>query len=831
MIVRLRVSITGIVQGVGFRPHVHKLAEKYKIRGWVLNNSAGVTMEIEPPEGKGRAHLVEFIKAIVDEKPPLSLILSVETTDLPYIGFDGFEIQKSERIAGELTLISPDTAICEDCKRELFTVSDRRYGYPFINCTNCGPRYSIIRGIPYDRPLTTMSGFAMCADCAVEYRDVNNRRYHAQPNCCAVCGPRVSYIRAANMILESNAIAFTFERDNALGRDAILEAARAIATGEIVAVKGIGGFHLACDAANAIAVAALRSRKKRAYEKPFAIMVRDIDTVKLLCDLSTIEEQLLMSQSSPIVLLKKKSDDRSKIVDKEYKSSLFSVVDDVAPSQNTFGIMLAYTPLHLVLLSEVETITDKPAVLVMTSANISEEPLVSDNEEAFRKLSDIADGFLIHNRDIYAKCDDSVARVVASQPQLIRHSRGYSPFPISFKSNGPPVFAVGAQKKSTFTTTRERFAFLSPHMGDMENLETLDFFERTFEHYAKLFTIKPDAIACDMHPDYLITQWAQDFSDRNNIPLFQVQHHHAHMSAVLAEHGIDDDAIGVCFDGTGLGDDGSLWGGEFLIGNTKSFSRYAHFLPMRLPGGESAIREPWRVALACLHELEDRDRMKLGCDILKQYLELNRTNYANRYSISLDCVSPFDDVNLMLNRNLNCVETSSCGRLFDAVSALCGLCLRSNYEGQAAILLEQVLYTDSCTSLNSIANDNSASYQWDWIDCENPKSTAKLIFDWRPLIESVISDVIEGTPQEQIAERFHRTIVDLIVDAVQRLSVKTGIKLVTLSGGCFQNAYLVESVNRSLSCDGYKALWGCFVPSNDAGVSLGQAAIIRSKLL
>ncbi|MCD6119786.1 carbamoyltransferase HypF [bacterium] len=786
--IRYRVSITGIVQGVGFRPHVHKLAEEFGIFGWVLNNSSGVTMEIEPPSGQGRAHLDRFLSALVDDKPPLSRILTLEISELPPVGFTEFGIRKSERIAGELTLISPDVAICDDCKRELFDESDRRYEYPFINCTNCGPRYTIIRNIPYDRAMTTMASFEMCPDCEREYRDVEDRRYHAQPDCCWDCGPHVEYLRVESMNCADE-------------KDAMTQASYDLSRGLIVGIKGLGGFHLACDAKNADAIETLRKRKRRAFSKPFAIMVRDISAAKAICDVNDAEAKLLESGASPIVLLRRKA------------LNPHLVCSEVAPGQNRLGVMLAYTPLHLVLFKKLEEMNNKDAgnmpVLVMTSGNISEEPLVANNDEAIEKLSELADGFLVHNREIHAKCDDSVARVIGGQPQLIRHSRGYSPFPISFSTDGPMILAVGAQKKNTFTLTRERFGFLSPHMGDMENLETLEFFEKTLEHYRKLFTIEPEAVVCDMHPHYLITGWAKEYAAKAGLKLIEVQHHHAHMAAVLAEHGESGTALGVSFDGTGYGTDGTLWGGEFLIGDMRGFRRYGHFHPVMLAGGESAIREPWRVAVAMVEAIDDRE---LAERFMAQYERMLAAKGESGAGVE---AARLADVRLMLERNLNRVPTSSCGRLFDGISALLGICKVANYEGQAAILLEERM----------VGEHDSGACEAAWMN-----EDGKLVFDWRHTIQEIVKDVLDGVPAGVISAEFHRTVVDVICNVAHRARDDEGIELVTLSGGCFQNAYLVEKTLERLCNEGFKVLYGCLVPPNDAGISLGQAAIGRSIL-
>jgi hydrogenase maturation protein HypF len=818
---RFRVSITGIVQGVGFRPNVHKLAERFGIRGWVLNNSSGVTMEIEPPPGGGKNELTRFLLALKDEAPPLAKILTIEAIELPAVGFAGFEIRDSERLPGELTLISPDVALCADCKAELFDPGDRRHLYPFINCTNCGPRYSIIRSIPYDRPNTTMAAFTMCDACAAEYSDVGDRRYHAQPDCCPACGPSVELVDFTGVKIAGG------ESDET---GAIAVCARMILDGKIVAIKGVGGFHLACDASNPAAVGLLRARKRRARAKPFAVMVRDLKSALEICDVSELEASLISSTAAPIMLLKRARLERH------------PVASEVAPGQSRLGVMIAYAPLHHVIfhwlerlrvspLESKDTRLDKAGVprsiiLVMTSANISEEPLVSQNREALEKLSGLADALLMHNRDIHAKCDDSVARVVSGRIQLIRHSRGFSPHPVSFASDGPQVLGVGAEKKNTFALSRGRFGFLSPHMGDMENLETMRFFEETLEHYKSLFSIEPEAVACDLHPDYLATKWAEEYTARNGLPLYRVQHHHAHMASVLAEHGEAGPALGVSFDGTGYGPDGTLWGGEFLWGGLSDYRRFGKFFPLKLPGGEGAIKEPWRVALAALSTLDDGELAGAARSLLEKRLSAD--------AIPVDKIA---DVRRMIDRNANCVATSSCGRLFDAISALVGLCHTASYEGQAAMLLEEAM-GDPLAWRGELD-----PYRWRWREARPTEAIAgflssedggghppPIVLDWRPLVEDACKDLLSGLSLARISARFHLAIVDIVCDAAFRAHTVLGAEIVALSGGCFQNAFLVEEITRRLPKTRFRVLTGSLVPPNDAGVSLGQVASARAAI-
>ncbi len=548
----LRVHITGIVQGVGFRPFVYNLATRLEIKGWVKNTSAGVEIEVDGDKDA----LDLFIQKLRDEAPALSRIDEFSASFRPANGFSSFEIRHSESVEGAFQPISPDVSICLDCLRELFDPNDRRYHYPFINCTNCGPRFTIIKDIPYDRPKTTMSGFPLCPDCEREYKDPTNRRFHAQPVACPVCGPKVW--------LEMND-----ERGKSFDNETILEVCDLLAKGKIVAIKGLGGFHLACDATNAQAVAGLRNRKLR-VDKPFAIMLRDIETIEKHCFVSDTERELLLSTARPIVLLKRKSES--------------NIAEEVAPKQDWIGVMLPYTPLHYLLFTD-----SLFTALVMTSGNLSEEPIVTGNDEARERLSKLADALLMHDRDIHIRCDDSVVRVFEDNGQSIypiRRSRGYSPFPVKLPFDVPQILAAGSELKNTFCITNKNYAFLSHHIGDMENYETLKSFEQGVEHFEKLFRVKPVAIAYDLHPNYLATRYALERVELENIPAIGVQHHHAHIAACMAEHGLDGTypVIGVAFDGTGYGEDGAIWGGEILIADYKSYQRAFHLEFFPLPG-------------------------------------------------------------------------------------------------------------------------------------------------------------------------------------------------------------------------------------------------------
>ncbi len=626
----LQVRITGIVQGVGFRPFVYSLATRLNLNGWVRNTSAGVDIEVDGEQDV----LDAFVKALRDEAPPLSRLDELTASFRPANGFNSFDIVHSEAVEGAFQPISPDVAICDDCLRELFDPNDRRYRYPFINCTNCGPRFTIIKDIPYDRPKTTMAGFALCPDCEKEYKDPTDRRFHAQPVACPVCGPKVTFERLkVGMLAESN--------------DAIVETRKALAMGEIVAVKGLGGFHLACDATNSKSVIELRTRKLR-VDKPFALMMPDLETVEKHCIVNDAERELLQSTARPIVLLKRKPES--------------NIAKEVAPNQDWIGVMLPYTPLHYLLFAkpDLQPLTFDLPPLVMTSGNLSEEPIATDNDEARERLSKLADAFLMHDRDIHIRCDDSVVRVFEDNRQSkivnrksiypIRRSRGYSPFPVKLPFDVPQLLAVGSELKNTFCVTNGNYAFLSHHIGDMENYETLRSFEQGVEHFERLFRVKPEVIAYDMHPNYLATRYALERAEREGLPTVAVQHHHAHVAACMAEHGLNEPVIGVSFDGTGYGEDGAIWGGEFLVGDYKSYQRAAHLEYFPLPGGDAAIKKPARTALALLWSLG---------------LEWDE----NLAPVKEFCAEDQVTLRAQLEKKINAPMTSSMGRLFDAVAA------------------------------------------------------------------------------------------------------------------------------------------------------------------
>jgi hydrogenase maturation protein HypF len=775
-----RIHITGIVQGVGFRPFVYGLATRLALNGWVRNTSAGVEIEVDGP----RENLETFISALRGEPPPLSRIDSFQVDWIPVNGFSAFEIVHSEGKPGDFIPISPDVSICVDCLDELLDPHDRRYRYPFINCTNCGPRFTIIKDIPYDRPKTTMGVFEMCPACAAEYENPLDRRFHAQPVACPDCGPQVW--------LETRDGSSAGQLHRA---EAIQETRRLLAQGKIIAIKGLGGFHLACDAANPQAVSELRRRKLR-VDKPFALMMPDQESVMRHCSLNQDELELLTSRQRPIVILAKRIDS--------------PIVPEVAPNQTTLGVMLPYTPLHYLLL---ERETGFPDALVMTSGNLSEEPIATGNEEARQRLARLADAFLMHDRDIHTRCDDSVTRVVDLDPAVhiktkresrasnypLRRARGYAPNPIQLQWQMPPLLAAGPELKNTFCLTRGSYAFLSHHIGDLENYETLQAFEDGIHHYQRLFRIIPEAIAYDLHPDYLATRYALKRANEESIPAIGVQHHHAHLAACLAEndHPGDRPVIGLSLDGTGYGEDGAIWGGEILLGDYAGYKRRYHLAYVPLPGGDKAIREPWRVALAHLRQ---------AC--LSWEADLPPVRYAKQ--LPTDAGDPLELLEQQLTRELNAPPTSSMGRLFDAVASLLGVRQTANYEAQAAIELEALA-----------DQDESGVY---------PFAVDQQILDPAPLLQAILSDLRAGVPVPALASRFHNSLADLLLRVCQDMRTQFGTNEVALSGGVWQNMTLLSKTITLLHDDSFTVFLHHQVPTNDGGIALGQAAIAMHQL-
>jgi hydrogenase maturation protein HypF len=774
--VRTAVRVEGIVQGVGFRPFVYSLATRLGLGGLVGNDVDGVFAEAEGAP----AAVAEFLRALEREAPPLARVERVTATAMAPAGAASFEIVASDRAGRRRTLIAADTATCADCLRELADPADRRFRYPFINCTNCGPRFTIVRDVPYDRPLTTMAGFALCEQCAVEYHDPANRRFHAQPTCCPACGPRLT-------VLDQSGMPF-LQPDLALATAAaMLRAAR------IVAVKGLGGYHLAADAASEEAVAALRARKHR-EDKPFAVMAADLAAARRLGQVDDAEAALLTSPARPIVLLGRHLD--------------ADVATSVAPGNRQLGIMLPYTPLHHLLLAAV----GRP--LVLTSGNVSDEPIAYRDEDALDRLSGIADAFLTHDRAIHIRTDDSVARVLRGRPTLTRRSRGYVPEPVTVRGGFPrPVLACGAELKNTFCLAKERRAFVSHHIGDLENAETLRSFTEGIEHFGRLFDITPQVVAYDLHPEYLSTKYALD---TGGVDLVGVQHHHAHIASCLADNGFDDPVIGVAFDGTGYGTDGTIWGGEFLIATPADFKRAGHLAPVPLPGGAAAVRQPWRMAAAYLDAV--------GLDAAVTGLAVAQRNAAR-----------WDTIVAMARRRVNAPLTSSAGRLFDAVAALLDVRDEITYEGQAAIELEQLADPAEAGAYPAsikTADGAAVTAPRGGVTAAGPIGTvpaAPFRASGADLIGAAVEDLTAGVPREIIAARFHNGLAALIQHGCEILREEHGLNAVALSGGVFQNLLLLRQTEASLETSGFTVLTHSRVPCNDGGISLGQAVVAAAR--
>jgi len=750
----LKISVRGIVQGVGFRPFVYQLAQEHNLKGWVCNTSGDVKIEVE---GESE-NLARFLTKLKEMPPPQSHIDAISVSEQPPAGYKQFEIRPSLAESDKYQLISPDLATCDACKQELLEPSNRRYRYSFTNCTNCGPRFTIIKDIPYDRPLTTMRHFKMCPNCQQEYDNPLDRRFHAQPNACPNCGPSLQLADADGNIIPSN--------------DAIASASQLLKQGSILAIRGLGGFLLACDATNEQAVRRLKERKRRP-SKPLAIMVATLEQAREHCWVTSQEEELLTSPQSPIVLLKWKPTS--------------SVSPEVAPTLKYLGVMLPYTPLHHILLRD----TNLP--LVMTSGNLSEEPIAKDNDEAIKRLHGIADYFLLHNRDIYSRYDDSVTMVEEDKPRVIRRARGYAPYPIHLPFTTRQVLACGAELKNTFCLTKDNHAFLSQYIGDMENLETLEHFEATIALYKKLFRVHPEIIACDMHPDYLSTKWARTTADKDKVSIVPIQHHHAHIVSCMVDNEVQEPVIGVAFDGTGYGADGHIWGGEFLIAGYHDFQRKGHLEYLPLPGGAAAINRPYRTAIGYLYTL-------LGEGALNPELPCLSTVGKPELEV----------IKRQIDRGINTPLTSSCGRLFDAVSALIGISRQIDYEGQAAVELEMVAYDG--------ATDDSYPFT---IETKGDIRVIRL----GQLFSAIVSDLSQGIPAYIISGRFHNMVAQMVSQVCSKIAGETGITTVALSGGVFQNRLLMRKVIAALDAVGLFTIIHSRVPCNDSGVSLGQAVI------
>ncbi|WP_141266646.1 carbamoyltransferase HypF [Thermodesulfovibrio sp. Kuro-1] len=823
---RLHIEIKGVVQGVGFRPFVYNLAQHLNLKGFVTNTSKGVTIEIEGER------VEEFISKLQNNPPPLAKIYSIKKTELSPNNYKTFEIIESIDETG-FTHVSEDVSICEDCLRELFTPTDRRYLYPFINCTNCGPRYTITMKVPYDRPNTTMAVFKMCPECLSEYKDPSNRRFHAQPNACPVCGPQVRlFVKEGSALTEIE--------------NPIPEAIRLIKEGKILAIRGLGGFHLCCDARNEDAVKELRKRKKRS-NKPFALMSPSVEAIEKFCFVSDEERKILISLMRPIVLLRKKPQ--------------CNLPEALATNNAYLGFMLPYTPLHYLLFyypakggdsssfsllgmteegisrhfvprNESKTDTTQPYkdnsalrssafslqphfdVLVMTSGNISEEPIITKNEEALEKLNNVADAFLIHNRDIFMRVDDSVVRELEGRIYFIRRARGFVPKAIFLKEELPEVLGAGADLKNTFTLIKSDYAIMSQHIGDMENLETIEFYEEVLNNLKAVYRTEPSAVGHDLHPMYFSTSWAKDYAEKKCIPAFALQHHYCHIASLMAEHGLDE-LFGIAFDGTGYGTDGTIWGSEFLYCTLKDFQRLAHLKPISLPGGENAIKECYRIALSLIDDAfgEDMDLIKklplfkeVSEEKIKQILKIKR----------LSQFSPL---------------SSGMGRLFDGVSSLIGVCHYNTHEAEAAIALESLIEQGREFSERDCYPFELMSY---------PEGET-LIIDYREMIREILKDVFRSEVNSschserkrgisRISWKFHNTIIRIILELTEHFRAKSGFDTVGLSGGVFQNAYLVKETIKALRKLGIKPFYHINTPSNDACISLGQAYIVGKRI-
>lgn len=733
---RLHLKIRGIVQGVGFRPFVHKLVRRCGLKGYIKNTSSGVELELEGE----RPALERFVALLPGEAPALAVIESMEAEYSTTLrGYEDFTIAQSQREEFRNTLISPDIGICEDCLRELRDSKDRRYRYPFINCTNCGPRFTIIKDVPYDRAKTSMASFPMCPDCDREYHDIENRRYHAQPDCCPDCGPRVFYLD---------------ELGNEIPGDGIELAREALKAGKILAVKGLGGMHLACRCDKEALVKTLRRRKQR-DEKPFALMCRDVDCVRQICRLPAAEEKILTSFRRPIVLLEKRQPGYEYLSENRY-----------------LGVMLPYTPLHYLLFG------DDIDMLVMTSANLSDTPILFKNREAVEKLRGVADGYLLHDREIQTRCDDSLCWVLDGKEYFARRSRGYVPFPLRMEGALQSILACGAEQKASFCLSKGSYVFQSQHIGDLKNMETLENYTGQIAHFKNLFDIEPGLAVCDLHPDYMSTEYAQSLP----LPLIQVQHHHAHLAACMADNGLEGEVIGLIWDGTGYGTDGTAWGGECLLGGYENFRRFGHILPLALPGGDRATKEIDRLAFSLLDAS--------GCDTA--------------------AIPRGETYRAMLAAGLNCPLSSGMGRLFDGVAAILGIKTRCSYEGQGAILLEAAAVTEEEGNYPLLL------------------SGSPLVFDWREMIRAIVRDREEGVKTGVIAARFMNTLIEMAAGMALTAREESGLNRVCLSGGSFQNMYLMHRLPRRLETEGFEVYHHSRVSTNDEGIALGQLMIANA---
>ncbi|WP_069762429.1 carbamoyltransferase HypF [Streptomyces sp. LUP47B] len=770
---RRRVTVRGVVQGVGFRPYLYGLATELALAGHVTNTPEGVVAEVE---GSASA-VARFCDLIAAQAPPLARVESVHHREMPAVGGTAFTIRTSRTGGPARTLVSPDSATCADCLAELTAPADRRHRHPFVNCTHCGPRFTIVTGVPYDRANTTMAGFAMCPDCAREYADPADRRFHAQPVACPACGPRL------RLVLAQEARLGDVER-----ADPVTESRALLEQGAILAVKGLGGYHLACDASNQEAVALLRRRKARG-DKPFAVMARTADDVRHLVRLSPAERTLLEGRARPVVLMRRRPHP-------SYAPGDLRPAEAVAPGSPDLGVMLPYTPVHHLLLG-LPGDPDGPGLLVMTSGNLSGEPIVTDDDEALERLAHLADAWLTHDRPIHVPCDDSVVRVCDGEPLVLRRSRGYAPLPVSLPLPVRPALAVGGDLKNAFCLGAGRQAWLSAHIGDMDDVGTQRVFERAVEQLESITGVRPESLVSDRHPGYGSVGWA----DRNaaHRPVVRVQHHHAHIAAAMAEHGLDGtrQVIGVAFDGTGHGDDGAVWGGEFLLADYDRFTRFGHLAYVPLPGGDAAVRRPYRMALA--------------------HLRAAGIDWAGDLACTTAC--PPDELHVLerqLERGLNCVPTSSMGRLFDAVSSLAGVCHRAGYEAQAAVELEGA-------ALHAPADDTTA-YDFALHASQETRDGA-VRADPAPVLAAIVRDLRAGVEPALVAARFHRCVTGLVHRMCARARERHGLDTVALTGGVFANTLLSSACAATLREDGFTVLRHHLVPPNDGGLALGQLMV------
>ena len=754
-VLRTKITVLGTVQGVGFRPFVYRLAGELNLVGTILNSDQGVVIDIEGEEPS----LQRFIDSLSSAAPPLARITSLRQQSCARLKkFKEFTILKSVSLQKSQAIIPADIALCDDCLQDVLDPSNRRFSYPFTNCTNCGPRFSIVETIPYDRSTTSMKTFSLCHACRVEYEDPGNRRFHAQPNACVDCGPELSYHDANGVQLETSSPLETV--------------ARSLKDGKIVAMRGLGGFHLVVDAYSDEAVIRLRERKGRKF-KSLAVMTANLQNLNEFCHVSKEAEDLLQGPEHPIVLLPRRES---------------CLAESLTPGINEIGVMLPYTPLHHLLFSQ----KDCPDTLVMTSGNRSGAPIFTENDAAIKGLQSIADCFLLHNREIVTRVDDSVARINGRGTQILRRSRGYVPNSVPITKKLPPILACGAGLKSTFCLTRGKEAFLSQHIGDLFNLESLDFYKESIYHFKKLLQVEPEAVICDLHPDFLSSHYAKELG----LPLYKIQHHHAHAAAVLAEHGIEEKVLALVLDGTGLGDDNSSWGGEVLLADCLDYKRVGSFAPMMLPGGDAAAVEPWRMGLSLLYNLgQKKPELQLANKLKQQALWQ------------------------MMEQGFNCPITTSCGRFFDGISALLGVCLNADYEGQAAMELESLAKrAKGDQDLRDLLESSSR-------EIEIRFSEDRLILQQNSLVQDVLNKVAEGREIALIALDFHLNLIQSLFNLVCRLAKETGITHIVLTGGCMQNTLLLEGLFILLEQKNFTVHTGEQIPVNDGGIALGQAII------